>query len=98
MNPLDAIMQYFRGPGAQNVGAGQAQVPASAAPAPQGTPLDWLTQFHNLLAAHSGGLLSPTSVYSNKASDANGGISWQDIAADAARRAGVKHPAVTATK
>lgn len=87
MNPLDAIMQYFRGPAAQNVGAGQAATPASAAPAAQPGLLDWLTQFHNMLAQHSKGLLAPAPLYSNDPSAVPGGLSWQAIAADAARRA-----------
>lgn len=91
MNPLDAIMQIFRGPQAQNIGAGQPTVAASAAPAAVGGPLDWLTQWHNLLAAHSGGRLQPIATYSNDPRDAHGGITWQNVAsmaaADAAKRA-----------
>lgn len=92
MNPLDAIMQFFRGaspaPQNPNIGVGLPQVAASAAPAPKTGTLDWMTRFHNLLAQHSGGLLPAMQQgYSADPATAPAGYSWADIARAAQQRA-----------
>lgn len=75
MHPLDFLASMFSG--------GRPDQAGSAAGPNQQKPLDWLDQFHNMLATHSGGFLSPTAVYNNNPANAPNGYNWMDIAKQA---------------
>lgn len=76
MHPLDFLASLFQ--------SGRPQDPAQNAPGAASTgPMDWLNQFHNLLANHSGGFLTPTSMYDNNPANGPQGYNINDIAKQA---------------
>lgn len=75
MHPLDMLANLF--------GGGQQQQPGSAAPPQKKGMMDWLNEFHNMLASNSGGFLQQIPGYTNDASKGPAGYNMLDIAKQA---------------